>query len=289
MNKKQQYTYIVLRYVHDVLTGEFVNVGLLMYLPEQGKLLARTRHTMGRLRGVFPDLDRSAFITSMANIRRGFRRIGKRKSTEGLFRSQATVLAIAKEAVPLDDSSLQWSSPGGGVTTNATETFERLYAQFVTRYDSRSKHRRTDDEIWRPVMAKLEERHLTSFLHEKVIASTLDDVTFKHAWKNGRWNVYEPISFDLAEAESIKSKAREWLGHLSAVVADDGAEPFKPHFYVGAPSDPHLRDAYESAKKILLHAPNSPEVFEETQVDDLVAQIEDEVRSHPREDRPSGN
>jgi hypothetical protein len=280
MKEKQQYGFVILRYVHDVLTAEFVNVGVVMYVPSEGRVLARTRSTMGRLRGIFPDLDRVAFSSAMSSVRHGFRRIGNRKSTAGLFRFHDSVLAIAKEAVPSDDSSLQWSSVGGGLTSNVQETFERLYSQFVTRYDHKAKHRRTDDEIWRPVLAKLEERDLAAKLQEKIIAGSLDDVTFKHAWKNGQWHVYEPVSFDLAEADSIKSKAREWLGHLSAVVADGTAESFKPHFFVGAPSDPRLNKAYEVAKKILRQAPNQPEVFEENQLDEFVSQIEDEVRAH---------
>jgi hypothetical protein len=280
MKDKQQYGFVILRYVHDVLTSEFINVGVVMYLPSQGRVIAKTRNTMGRLRGVFPDLDRVAFISAMSSVRNGFRKIAKRKSTGGLFQSHDSVLAIAKEAVPHDDSSLQWSSVGGGFTENAQETFNRLYDQFVARYDHKSTHRRTDDEIWRPVLAKLMERDLDVKLQEKVIAGSLDDVTFKHAWKNGQWHVYEPVSFDLAEADSIKSKAREWLGHLSAVVADGTAEAFKPHFFVGAPSDPKLSDAYEVAKKILRQAPNHPEVFEEAQLDEFVSQIEDEVRAH---------
>ncbi|TGN75979.1 DUF3037 domain-containing protein [Bradyrhizobium yuanmingense] len=280
MKQKQQFSFVVLRYVHDILTAEFVNVGLVMYLPAEGKVIAKTRSTIGRLRGVFPDLDRPAFQLAMSNVRRGLQKIAKRKSTAGMFKSLESVASIAREAVPHDDSSLQWSPVGGGLTANPKETFDRLYSQFVSRYDQKTSHRRTDEEIWRPVIAKLAERHLEARLQEKVISGAVDDVTFKHAWKNGQWHVYEPVSFDLAEADSIKSKAREWLGHLSAVVADGTAEPFKPHFFVGAPSDPKLIPAYEAAKKILRQAPNGPEVFEEAQLDELVSQIEDEVRAH---------
>lgn len=280
MKEKQRYGFVVLRYVHDVLTAEFINVGLVMYIPSEGRVLTKTRNTIGRLRGVFPDLDRSAFISAMSSVRNGFQKIAKRKSTAGMFKSHESVEAIAREAVPQDDSSLQWSPVGGGFTSNPQETFIRLYSQFVSRYDQRSFHRRTDDEIWRPVVTKLAERNLDVELQEKVIAGSLDDVTFKHAWKNGQWHVYEPVSFDLAEADSIKGKAREWLGHLSAVVADGTAEPFKLHFFVGAPSDSKLSAAYEAAKKILRQAPNHPEVFEETQIDEFVSQIEDEVRAH---------
>jgi hypothetical protein len=87
--------------------------------------------------------------------------------------------------------------------------------------------------------------------------------------------VYEPGSFDLADAEGIKSKARSWLGHLSAV-ADD-VEPFKPHFIVGAPATEGLEDAYRSALAILRKAPNHPEIYEESEVDDFVAKIDSAV------------
>jgi hypothetical protein len=282
MKEKQQYSFVILRYVHDVLTAEFINVGVLMYVASEGRILARTRSTMGRLRGVFPDLDRVAFLSAMSNVRKGFQKLSRRKSTSDLFRSIESVHALAQEAVPLDDSSLQWSPIGGGITGDIQQTFERLYAQFVTRYDQRSSHRRTDEDVWRPVLMRLEERDLAGKLQEKVISGAVDDVTFKHAWRNGRWHVYEPVSFDLAEADSIKTKAREWLGHLSAVVSDGSAEPFKPHFFVAAPSNPSLLPAYEAAKNILLRAPNDPEVFEEGQLDELVSQIEDEVRAHAR-------
>ena len=134
--------------------------------------------------------------------------------------------------------------------------------------------------MWRPVLIKLGERHLASHLTEKVIAGSVDDVTFKHVWKNGMWNVYEPVSFDLADEDGIKRKAREWRGHLAAVVDDGQVEPFKPHFLVGAPTDTRLTGAYQTAKEILRRAPNSPEIFEEGQIDELVAQIEDEMRTH---------
>ena len=63
-------------------------------------------------------------------------------------------------------------------------------------------------------------------------------------------------------------------------VADD-VEPLKPHFIVGAPATEGLEDAYRSALAILRKAPNHPEIYEESEVDDFVAKIEDEVRSSP--------
>jgi hypothetical protein len=279
MSDKLSYTYTILRYVHDVMTGEFVNVGVVMHVPSQQRVLARTRTTIGRLRGVFPDLDRNAFTAAMHAVQRAFKKIAKENVKGGLFVAEGDAAVFARQALPADDSSLQWSAVGSGLTCDVEQTFERLYDRFIARYDTHSRHRRTDDDVWRPVLQKLEEKNIASRLQEKVISGPVDDVVFKHAWKNGRWHVYEPVSFDLVDSDGIKTKAREWLGHLMAVVADGNVEAFKPHFIVGAPRDPMLRNAYDSAVAILRRAPNDPEIFEETQIDDLVARIADEVGS----------
>ena len=186
MSGKFPYTYTILRYVHDVMTGEFINVGVVMHVPSQHQVLARTRTTIGRIRGVFPDLDRNAFTVAMNAVQRGFRKIAKAHAKTSLFGSKADASEFARQAVPADDSSLQWSAVGSGLTSDAKQTFERLYERFVARYDTHSRHRRTDDDIWRPVLQKLEEKNLASRLQEKIISGPVDDVLFKHAWKNGR-------------------------------------------------------------------------------------------------------
>lgn len=280
MTDKAAYSYTLLRYVHDVLTGEFVNVGVVLLVPSRGLVRYKMRGTIGRLKGVFPDIDRKAFLSSMTAVRRGLQLVAKSEKEAGLLKSDGDAAVIARRALPPDDSSLQWSPAGAGLAADPEETLNHLFERYVSRYDTHYRSRRSDEDVWRPVRQRLEERNLAQHLQEKSISGSVDDIVFKHAWKNGQWHVYEPLSFDLADADGIKTKAREWLGHLSAVVADGKAERFKPHFIVGAPSNATLQDAYRSAIAILEQAPNHPEVFEEGELDKLVSQIEDEVREH---------
>ena len=280
MSEKQPYSYTILRYVHDVMTGEFVNVGVIMHVPSQRRVITKIRNTIGRVTSVFPDLDRDEFTSEMNAVQREFANVAKERVRDNFIFADMDATAYARLAIPPDDSSLQWSSLGSGLTNNIDQTFERLYERFVSRYDTNARHCRSDDDVWSPVLQMLEERKIASHLQEKTISGPVDNVQFKHAWKNRSWHVYVPISFDLSDADDIKTKAREWLGHLTAVVAGDHAETFKPHFIVGAPRDPMLRNAYESAVAILRRAPNEPEIFDETQIDELIARIEDEVRAH---------
>ena len=43
MTEKQAYSYTVLRYIHDVVSGETLNVGVVMHAPAVGFLKARAQ------------------------------------------------------------------------------------------------------------------------------------------------------------------------------------------------------------------------------------------------------
>jgi hypothetical protein len=278
MTEQKSYSYVTLRYFHDAMTGEFLNVGLLLFAPAEKLLRVKTRRTMSRVREVFPDLDRPAFTGAMRSVEHSVARLTRELFDAPLFSKDLDVESIARRVLPSDDSSLQWSSRGTGITSNIDQTFDRLFSRLVTRYDARDDHRKSDDEVWRPVRQMLEQRHLAAKLQEKTIVGDVDQISFKHAWKNGQWHVIEPISLDLADAEGIKQKARRWRGHLSAVA--EGSEPFRPLFVVGAPADEDLKPAYDNAVAILRTSPFQPEVFEEDEIENLVDKIEEEVREH---------
>lgn len=279
MTKKRSYTYSVLRYVHDIMTGEFINVGVVMHVPSLHLLKSETRSTIGRLKGAFPDLDRAAFHSAMSSVKRSSKTLAKDLAS-GTFKFEASdALSFARKIIGPDDSSLQWSPVSGGITDDVEKTFARIYDRMVVKYDGRSTRRRTDDEVWRPVRALLAERGVDVELDEKTIVGTTDDLSLKHAWKNGVWHAYEPLSFDLVDADGIKEKARKWRGHLEAV-ADGQHEQVKLSFIIGAPQNPSLRPAFDNALKILERSALSPTIYRESQIEDLVSHIEDEVRAH---------
>lgn len=279
---KRHYSYTVLRYLHDPATAEFVNVGVAMLCPATGHenavMFARTRTTVGRLRDFFP-VDRQVFREMMRTVNRSLLREADKVAKEGLFRSSSDALKVAQTVIPSDSSSLQWSPLIAGTTEDPQKTFESIFRRMVTKYDNKSTPRRTDEEIWKPVRQELERRNLPITFESKVIAGADDKIEFQHAWKNGSWHVYEPVSLDLAEADGIYKKAHRWLGQLTSV-APEASEQFKPYFIVGAPSDPTLRSAYERALRILKKSPVEIELFQEDQIDQLVDQIENEVRAH---------
>jgi len=281
MTEVVPYTFVVLRYRHDPVTSEFVNVGVVVHCASCRFVKIRLASKFGRVSAMFPHLDKVALRGALTNVRTMFRRIAESPHTD--FGTQMTAEEIARTAVPPDDSALQWANAGAGLTANLDVTLEHLFDRMVTRYDQEAYDRRTDHDVWRTLRAKLEERKIVARFHEKVIKSDIDRIDFKLAWKNGAWNCIQPLSFDLADGDGIRDKARRWTGNLLAVAKT--SEPFKPYFVVAKPSQTNLFADFESALAILRTSPVVPEIYQEDQAGQLAESLADEINRHDRESR----
>ena len=281
MTTRSAYTYIVLRYRHDPLAGEFANVGVLVHAPAFSFLDIRVRHTFGRVSRIFPDLDGEAFRSSLRDVERAIKDLAKAEAHD-LFTSLSDAQLFARRVLPDDDTSFVWGSLGSGLTADPSDVLGQLYERFVARYDEQPRAHRDDEAVWKPVRDRLITLDLADRLQPKTIVSQIDHVEFDHAWKNGAWHCYQPLSFDLANEETIRNKARRWAGQMLSV--SDPTEPFKPYFFVGLPSDQVLRPAYRAALDILRKSPGPPKIIEEGDVDSLVREIEHLI--HDSEAKP---
>ncbi len=253
-------------------------MGVVLRDSKTGAICSRIRKSTGRIKATFPDLEREAFVTAMRSVERGIKRASKTEG--GLLPAYSGAAAFARRVLASDDSSLQWSPEGSGLSDNLSATLDRLYGRFVSRYEQPSKHRKSDEDVWRPVRDGLLARGVALKLEPKVIASPTDQIEFKHAWKNGFWHAYEPVSMDLVDSDGIKDKARRWRGHLDAVNDGGITEQFVLHLILGAPTNPDLTPAFNKAIDILSKAPFSPKIYQENQIGDLVEEIEDDYRAH---------
>ena len=280
MSNKTPYTYTVLRYVHDIASGEFLNVGVALLAPELRYVSALCRPTFQRLKHVFPTLDGESFRAAMRHVNHQFERFQQELSDELALR-QATggVMSYAHAVLGADDSSLQWSPMGSGLTADPARTLEQLYERFVMAYEKHAAApRRQDDDVWRHFSHELQQRQVLKHLVPKTIAVRDDQLEFKHAWKNGVWHCLAPVSFDLASPESIRDKAHRWLGQLTSVA--QASEPFKMYFLVGRPAQADLMPAFESALSILGKSPVAREVYGEADVHALSDRLAAEMQTH---------
>jgi len=274
------YSYSILRYVHDVATGEFLNVGVVVTSPEAPFVRAKFKSTFGRIKGAFPTVDSEVFKARMRKLQTAFDQIGSGEIGRSWSKEELKIENVVHLVLRQDDSSLQWSPPGSGLSSSAADALNSLFARFVTKFDVEvQSERRKDDDVWREFRYELEKRNVLFHLEEKVIEVADDSIKFQHAWKNGAWHCYEPLSFDLASDSSIREKAHRWVGHMLSV--QEAKEDFQVYFLVGKPESSKLQGAYEKAISILKKAPGGS-VVEEADASAFSEQVAQEIASHQR-------
>jgi hypothetical protein len=134
---KTTYSTITLRYLHDVVTGEFANIGVVLYSAEQRHLEARFTTSYERLNAIFLKIDHLHYCALMRDLANRFDEIAT-DIRDGLHVPAVTSLKeIVRQVLPQDDSSLQWSEPGGGFTEDLPKTTDELFKRLVERYIAR--------------------------------------------------------------------------------------------------------------------------------------------------------
>lgn len=277
---KTTYTFTILRYVHDIATGEFVNMGVALYAPEAKYVSAICCPRYGRLSKMFLDVNGDQLRSLMRFLQARFEEYSLKLNGELALQGQPkSIMEIAASILPPDDSSLQWSEPGGGVTENPSAALEQLYVRLVEKYEQRAQQpSRTDDEVWRGFKRELETKQVLARLQPKRIVAKDYEHEFDHAWKNGAWNLYQPVSFDLLDAESLLDKANRWLGR--ATILQESQEKFKLHILLGEPRLEKLKPSYGKALNILNRMPVKKEFIREDEAPQFSKELAEEIQKH---------
>lgn len=276
---RNPYSYSILRYVHDISTGEFVNVGIVIYSSKANYFEYNLRRSLGTISEIFPEIRAIAFKSLLRTVGRRLESIKSNfgSSLEPKGRSQS-LEELLVETLPKDDSALIWANHGTGVSVNLDAVLSRLFDRYVAKYDRpKQRHGRTDEDVARNIKKNLEERHLLKFFEEKTIQGRSDDVKFDLAWKNGVWHCIEPLSFDLNAAENIRDKAHKCAGSIVGI--SDSPDKFKVYLVLAKPNRPELADAFERAMGILGNV-SSTEIYAEDNQEALLDKLTQDISSH---------
>jgi hypothetical protein len=281
---KTPYTFSVVRYIHDVVSGEFINVGIVLYAPELNYLDSICTKKYGRLSRVFINVDGDQFRSLMRFLESQLSFYMNKLDSELLFDGKPkSILGILSAIIPQDDSSLQFSKEGFGLTNDPRITLEELYNRYVDQYTDRSKRiSRDDDEVWKSFKRPLEERSIIKYLKPHRIVAHDFEYEFQHSWKNDQWRFLEPISLDLEDPSSITDKANKWLGR--SISLSDSSENFKLYMLLGKPHEERLQPAFIKAENILNKITIPKEFIREDESEGFAEHLKFEIQRHHSEE-----
>lgn len=210
------YQYQVLRFLPDRVGGEFVNLGVVVFDPAKTKLISHFNPKITRTSSFFPSINSRYLVSTIKFIQKEFESASRRLSQEMPFEKIESIDSITKSILPKDDSSLFFTPEKKLLELSIEIAANDLYKQFVLNYmQEEEREYVTDKEVWNNVYKSyFDEFKITEHLKPHKVTTALDSWEFEKAWKNGDWNCFETISFDLVKEESIKDKAYKWSGKL---------------------------------------------------------------------------
>ena len=271
---------LIVRYSPDPASGEMLNIGVVLLSSQHHFLGARFLHKWARLTQAFPEAEKVHLARTAAAVARSFeKQFAPQLSLEG---TSDSITSLFDSALPADDASIVRSAPITGVTADPARTLAELFERYVASRDAVERRvRRPDEDVWRSVSSRLDAKNVTSRLEAHTVRGRRYELHFLHAWKNGRWNVAQPLSLDLVEPYEIRTKAASWSGRIAALHSD---EPVAFHLLVGMPSadaPADVRAAAEDGFGILKEQLDEcAEVTSEQDAARLAQRITDDILGH---------
>ena len=273
------YSASYLRYVHDPVTGEFANVGVLVWAP-----LSRELHFVGtaktqRLARFFHNFGDEDHQNVIGYAQKEFAKLADklRKQSElpfDLSASRARDLGLL--VIPFDDATYQWSPSFGGYAVDAKAIAEEIFQEAIGVHQKKAAGaaRRSEQVIYKEhYQATFESERVKPFIHPHRVVAPRVAYDFPRAYQNGVWNCFEIVSLDYQNAETIEKRGLEWESRVRHL--QDSSEKAQIHLLLGKPSEGMLSE-YVKAKD-LMGSSGLAEIVEEDQAADFCKELVENI------------
>jgi len=207
------YQYQILRYFHDLVTEEFVNVGIVIFSNKDKYLDSKFITKYRRISKFYSGHITNNLLKNLRDLEIKLVKLNSDIKDKLPFDNYKDIKSITSKVLPIDDSALQFSEIKTGITLNYDFTLNDLFERIVNKYEITEERKSRSDEdaeriIYKDYFAKY---GITNKLSKKEIITANDKFEFE-GWKNGIWHCYKPISLDYLDESSIRSKVYRWAG-----------------------------------------------------------------------------
>lgn len=130
-------------------------------------------------------------------------------NSELRFTDEQQINGVVNNILPKDDSALYFTEIKKGLDENLDCFVDDMFLRFVKVHliDEDDKEARNDKQVWNKIYKKhFDDNGISSHLATHIVKTKNDELEFDKAWKNGVWNCFEPVSFNLTKPDTIKDK-----------------------------------------------------------------------------------
>lgn len=208
--------YAIVRFMPYIETGEFANVGILLWAPKTrylGFKLLRKKHA--RITQFFEELDRGLYLKTMANLDAELRRVqGMLKDQVGEFgdndRDYGFHKGLFQELIRPRETIVRFSEQRAVLAENPEQTLAELYEYYVCRNFVTREYQETILE--KGIKQLLEQRDLAKRFTKRRIEDQLYGVTFPFVEQkdNEAIRVIKPLFLGQTDSTAIIEHGGKW-------------------------------------------------------------------------------
>ncbi|MGH1517921.1 DUF3037 domain-containing protein [Chryseobacterium sp. JK1] len=277
----KKYQYQVVRYRHDLVTGEFVNVGIVLYSPEERILDSKFITRYSRITHFYDDVNGNYLVKVLKHFKNQIDLL--KNNFNSLFSPEYKSITEITEPILLkDDLSIFCSDIYNVIDLSFESALNDLYERFVDKYVNESdKDVRDDKFVWKNIYKKyFDEYNITDKLTSHTVLTKNDKIEFDKTWKNGIWNCFESVSFDLKKPESIKNKIYRWNGILNEL--ETAQEKINLYFLTALPNEKEktltdfIKDTFSREKYQSINV----SLITESEAKELASTFKEKIENH---------
>lgn len=238
--------YAIVRFMPFVETGEFANVGVVLFAPNAryfGFKLLVNRHA--RVTNFFDQLDSKVFRLAMSSLREELGRIESMRremGTDKRFKetNREAALRLWSEIIKPRETMLRFSESRLVLADNAPRKLIELYDYYVEKNFATKEYQ--EKLLERGVRGWLREAHLLNYFHSARIGN--EDYNAQFPFVSGTeeapQKAIKPLNLNQAEASRIIDHGGQWIVRINALKKRELLPP-EVLFTVTGPDDTTAR------------------------------------------------
>ena len=262
-----------MRFVPDTLSGEFINLGIVMYCPSTLWLGAKFTNRLSRISSLFPGQNLDAIRRIILSFQNHINIPGKQRSENPpAFQAVPDIEHALHAIYPPSINLLQWGNEQGFLGDEDAEAeLLAMYHRTIGKYEPElhgNKSIEAERAARQPYWSHFERLGIIKNLKKHEVDVAQSKVKFEHAWQNGVWHAYEELPLTIIKKESAQDRINSWVGKIKLLT--HAHESIKIHFLtpVGASADlmelAHIQLATQvNGLEATIVKPNEAEAFAE--------------------------
>jgi hypothetical protein len=260
------FTYGLLQYHHSQLLGEVLNIGLIVYFPQQHRLEFIYPEKLLRLRYAYPNIPEKTIKSYFKYFQKRIEDFNAQPSFFNKYDLEKSLQSfLENEFLPSDSSALQFGNYRTSVlyTDNLSHIRNQLYNLYfsVFKIQDNTKNRVDESVLLKQYKKLLKKFGKVDFPSTNIPNFQLDyaieqkdsaPIKFDVAWKESQnLHLVKAVSFDLLRADSIQRKAYQYVGQFYDLKEYAATNDLLFDLILAKPKNHTLFKAYDQALSAL--------------------------------------